>query len=123
MMRLAAQIRVSQTWKFVTMPSDVAGHARFQFISGPMVGPALDAWTAGDMPGAGELLLAAFFAAYKLTADVGAIQSVQLQMIGRPPRDDAGPEGGGGRGAGGRGAKKAPARKATTKKAAPRGRK
>ena len=119
LMRLAAQIRVSQTWKFVVMPSDTAGHARFQPITGSAMGPALDAWTRGEYQTSGALLLEAFFAAYKLSADVGAIQSVQLQMIGRPPKDDAGPGGTGGRGAGGRGAKKAPAKK----KAAPRGRK
>lgn len=87
MMRLAAQIRVSQTWKHVTMPADAAGHARYQFIPGPALGPTLDAWEAGDMAEAGALLLAAFFTAYQLTADVGAISSVQLQMVGRPPRE------------------------------------
>ena len=83
LMRLRAAIRVSKVVKIHTMPSDAGGFARMVHIPGSSAGPALDAWSEGDMDGASGLLLAAFFVHYwgnPNPAEVGSIERCEVKI-------------------------------------------
>ncbi len=81
-MRLAAEIKVSQTWKTHTMPADAGGRPRFQHLPGATMAAAVTAWMDGDVDGAGGQLLRAFFDQYwgdPEPAQTGRIIRVELR--------------------------------------------
>jgi hypothetical protein len=61
------------------MPADVGNLPRYQPIDGPAMTPVLDAWMDGNIDGAAEGLLAAFFDAY--WGDPDPVQSIRIIRV------------------------------------------